>query len=65
MECCSSTPARIVKGDKFGLFQSPRNQLEIDQMKGNLYASDVGSLMYAQVNTHPDLAFFTGMLGRF
>jgi hypothetical protein len=29
------------------------------------YASAVGSLMYAQVRTHPDLAFVIGMLGRY
>jgi hypothetical protein len=29
------------------------------------YASVVGSIMYAQVCTCPDLAFVTGMLGRF
>jgi hypothetical protein len=29
------------------------------------YASDVGSLMYAYVCTRPDLAFVTGMLGRY
>ena len=29
------------------------------------YASAVGSLQYAQVCTHPDLAFVTGLLGRF
>jgi hypothetical protein len=34
-------------------------------MKSVPYASAVGSLMYAQVCTHPDLAFVTGMLGRY
>ena len=65
MDKCSSTAAPVVKGDKFGQFQSPRNQLEIDQMRTIPYASAVGSLMYAQVCTCPDLAFITGMLGRF
>ena len=41
------------------------NQLEIDQMRTIPYASAVGSIMYAQVCTHPDLAFITGMLDRF
>jgi len=63
MHKCSSTAAPVVKGDKFGQFQSPRNQLEIDQMRTIPYASAVGSLMYAQVCTRPDLAFITGMLG--
>jgi hypothetical protein len=34
-------------------------------MKSIPYASAVGSIMYAQVCTHPDLAFVTRMLGRF
>ena len=33
-------------------------------MKIVLYASAVGSVQYAQVCTHPDLAFVTGLLGR-
>jgi hypothetical protein len=62
MHNCSSTPAPIVKGDKFGLFKCPKNQLEIDQMKTIPYASTVRSIMYAQVCTYPDLAYVTGML---
>jgi hypothetical protein len=61
---CSSMPVPFRKGDKIGSFQSPRNQLEIDQMKSIPYASAVGSIMYAQICTHPDLAFVTGLLGR-
>jgi hypothetical protein len=34
-------------------------------MKSVPYASAVGSLIYAQVCTHPDLAFVTEMLGRY
>jgi hypothetical protein len=34
-------------------------------MKSVSYASAIRSLMYAQVCTHPDLAFVTGMLGRY
>jgi hypothetical protein len=34
-------------------------------MKTVPYTSCVGSLIYAQVCTHPDLAFVTGMLGRY
>ena len=65
MHKCSGTAVPVVKGDKFGQFQSPRNQLEIDQMRTIPYASAVGSLMYAQVCMRHDLAFITGMLGRF
>jgi hypothetical protein len=65
MHTCNPTSAPIVKGDEYVSFQSPRNQYEINQMKLVPYASAVGSLMYAQVCTHPDLAFVTGMLGRY
>ena len=34
-------------------------------MKNITYASVVGSLMYAQVCTRPDIAFIVGMLGRY
>ena len=33
MHKCSPSPAPIVKGDRYGDFQCPRNQYEIDQMK--------------------------------
>jgi hypothetical protein len=47
MHACNSTPAPIVRGDKYGSFQSPKNQYEIDQVKSVPYASAVGSLIYA------------------
>ena len=65
MHASKPTPAPIVKGDSFGKFQCPKNQYEIDQMKAVPYASAVRSLEYAQVCTRPDLAFVTGVLGRF
>jgi hypothetical protein len=65
MHKCNPTPAPIVNGVKFGKFQCPRNQYEINEMKAVPYASTVGSLMYAQVCTCPDLAFITGKLGRY
>jgi hypothetical protein len=65
MHACNPTPAPIVKGDKYGSFQSLRNQYEIDQMKSVSYASAVRSLMYAQVCTRTDLTFVTGMLDRY
>jgi hypothetical protein len=65
MHACNPTPAPIVKSDKYGSFQSLRNQYEIDQMKSVLYASAVRSLMYTQVCTRPDLAFVTGLLDRY
>ena len=65
MHACKPTPVPIAKGEKFGIHQCPRNQYEIDEMKAVPYASAVGSLMYAQVCTRPDLAYVTGVLGRF
>jgi hypothetical protein len=65
MHACNPTPAPIVKSDKCGSFQSPSDQYEIDQMKLVTYASAVGRLIYAQVCTHPDLTFVTGIVGRY
>ena len=65
MHKCSPSPVSIVKGDRYGDFQCPKNQYEIDQMKTVPYASAVGSLQYAQICTRPDLAFVIGLLGRF
>jgi len=65
MHKCSASPAPIVKGDRYGDFQCPKNEYELNQMRSVPYASAVGSLQYAQVCTRPDLAFVTGLLGRF
>jgi hypothetical protein len=65
MHKCSASPAPIVKGDRYGEFQCPKTQYEIDQIKMVPYASAVGSLQYAQVCTRPDIAYVTGLLGRF
>ncbi|KAL4366702.1 hypothetical protein GQ457_05G014270 [Hibiscus cannabinus] len=63
MKDCSPSVAPIVKGNKFNL--NPKNEFEREQMKNIPYASVVGSLMYAQVCTRPDIAFAVGMLGRY
>ena len=65
MKDCSPSVAPIVKGDKFHMNQCPRNDLEKEQMRNIPYASAVGSMMYAQVCTRPDIAFVVGMLGRY
>jgi hypothetical protein len=65
MHECSATPIPFTKGDKFGIFQSLRNQLEINQMKSIPYALAIGSIMNVQVDTRPDLTFVIGLLGRF
>jgi uncharacterized protein with ParB-like and HNH nuclease domain len=38
MHKCSPSPAPIVKGDRYGDLECPRNQYEIDQMKSVPYA---------------------------
>jgi hypothetical protein len=65
MHKCNPTPAPIVNVIKFGKFQCPRNQYKINEMKAIPYASAVGSLMYTQVCTRPELGFVIGMLGRY
>jgi hypothetical protein len=65
MHKCNPTPATIFKNVKFGKFQYPRNQYEINEIKAVPYAFAVKSLMYAQICTHPDLTFVTEMLGRY
>ena len=65
MHSCSLGKTPIVKGDKFSKAQSPQNDKERDEMKVVPYASLIGSLMYAQVCTHPNIAFVAGILGRY
>ena len=65
MQSCSSGIAPILKGDKLSKMQCPRNNMEREQMKKIPYASAVGSLMYAQTCTRPDISFAVGMLGRY
>jgi hypothetical protein len=65
MHKCNASPGPIVKGDKFGEYQCPTNQYEKNKMKSVSYASAIGRILYAQVCTRPDLAFTTGMLGRY
>ncbi|CAJ2644109.1 unnamed protein product [Trifolium pratense] len=55
----------VARGDKFSLNQCPTTDLEKKEMHKVPYASAVGSLMYAQVCTRPDLAFIVGVLGRY
>ena len=65
MKDCSPSVAPIMKGDKLSLNQCPKNDLEKESMKNIPYASAVGSLMYAQVCTRPDIANTIGVLGRY
>jgi len=65
MKNCLASVAPIIKGDKFSNDQCPRNALEQEQMKNIPYASAIGSLLYAQVCTRPDISIAAGMLGRY
>ncbi|KAD7117392.1 hypothetical protein E3N88_04660 [Mikania micrantha] len=65
MHNCSPFIASVVKGDVFGSFQCPKTKAEKAQMRMIPYALVVGSLMYAQVCTYPDIAYIVGMLGYF
>ena len=65
IENCSASDAPIQKGDKFSLMQCPKNDWECKKMEGIPYASAVGSLMYAQTCTRPDISFAVGVLGRY
>ncbi|KAL6318588.1 hypothetical protein AAG906_000666 [Vitis piasezkii] len=55
----------MAKGDKFSLHQCSRNELERKDMERFSYALAIGSLMYAQVCTRPDIAYIVGTLGRY
>lgn len=65
MQLCSATDAPITKGDKLSEKQCPKNDLEKERMKLIPYASAVGSLMYAQTCTRPDISYAVGVLGRY
>jgi hypothetical protein len=65
MKDCSLSVAPIMKGDRFNLNQCSKNNLEREQMKNIPYAYVVGSLMYAQVYTRPDITFVVRMLRRY
>jgi len=65
MKDCSPSIAPIVKGDKLTLSQCPKNDFEREHMKNTPYASAVGSLIYAQICTRPDIAYVVGVLGRY
>ena len=62
---CSASVVPIQKRDKFSEMQCPKNELERKEMKSIPFASVVGSLMYAQTCTRPDISFAVGMLGRY
>ncbi|PKI44551.1 hypothetical protein CRG98_035051 [Punica granatum] len=65
MKDCRLGDIPIAKRHKFSLSQYPKNEFEKKEMQKILYASAVGSLMYAQICMHSDIACIVGMLGRY
>ena len=65
MERCSAGIVPIQRGDKFSEMQCHKNDLERRTMESIPYALVVGSLMYAQTCTRPDINFAIGMLGQY
>ncbi|KAJ0539592.1 putative RNA-directed DNA polymerase [Helianthus annuus] len=68
MQQCKPSVAPVVKGDVLGSFQCPTTEVkkeQKEQMSQIPYASVVGSLMYAQVCTRPDIVYIAGMLGHY
>uniref|UniRef100_A0A6N2L3B4 Fe2OG dioxygenase domain-containing protein n=1 Tax=Salix viminalis TaxID=40686 RepID=A0A6N2L3B4_SALVM len=65
MQDCKPGDTPVAKGDKFSLNQCPKNDFEKREIQKIPYASVVGSLMYAQVCTRPDIAYIIGILGRY
>ncbi|KAK9933329.1 hypothetical protein M0R45_020529 [Rubus argutus] len=65
MQGCNSGETPISKGDRLHKGQCPKNVLEAKSMNNVPYARLVGSLMYAQICTRPDISFAVNMLSRF
>ena len=65
MRDCKPGDTPVAKGDKFSLTQCPKNDFEVKTMQRIPYCSTVGSLMYVQVCTPPDIVYIVGMLGRY
>ena len=65
METCSANDVPMTKGDKLNKDQCPKTDLEKKNMEGKPYAQLIGSLMYAQTCTRPDLAYAVKVLARF
>jgi len=59
---CKPINTHIAKGEGLSHRLCPRTPQEKEQMKHVLYASVVGSLMYAMMCTRPDICFAVGMV---
>ncbi|CAL2228272.1 unnamed protein product [Prunus armeniaca] len=64
MSICSRQKVPLAKGD-LKKKHCPKNKEEDDEMRNKSYASLVGSIMYAQVCTRPDLDLCISKMGRF
>ena len=56
-------PFRV--GSSLSANQRSKTPAEIERIRGNPYASAVGSLMYAMMCTRPDICFAVGMVSRY
>ena len=65
MHNCSLGSVPATKCERLSKDQCPKNDRERMSMKNVHYSSTVGSLMYAQVYTRPNIAFAVSVLGRF
>ena len=57
MNNCSAGIAPLQKGNRFSLMQYPKNDVEHKEMENIPYASVIGSLMYLQTCTIPNISF--------
>ena len=65
MQDCKPGDTPMTKGDKFSFSQCLKNDFKENEMQKIPYALVVGSLMYVQVCTRSDIAYFVEMLGRY
>ena len=63
MSDCKACDVPIAKGNKLSFAQWPQNEIEKESMQAVSYANIIGSLMYAQVCTRPDIVYIIGVLG--
>lgn len=61
MNSCSPGVVPIKKVDKFSLIQYLKNDVEPKEMESIPYAYVIGSLVYLQACTRPDISFLVGI----
>ena len=62
---CKPGDVAVIKGDKFYKNQCPKSEFEKVKMKDKPFDSALGSLMYAQDCTRPNIAFIVDILWRY